>query len=311
MNIADDASSIVQVLKQRAQATPDRDAFIFLEDGENRESRITYAELDRRARRLAAELQGRHADIRQQRLLLVYPQGIDFIVAFFGTLYAGAIAVLVYPPTSQKMGKRLNGIINDCSISLLLSTNKVIDRMVRMELFADESEQAIGQLRIPYSACLNTETIDFESSLAFEEQDIRAEEIAFLQYTSGSTGTPKGVIVSHANLMANERSIDAVYQLEEGTVVVGWLPLIHDMGLIGNVVHPLFVGATPLRISEIVAGNGNGLTTRTRESAEDSFRGTVTTPDWIEIQNTSGLPVGLEGWYLTDDAGDLTKWRFP
>ncbi len=227
--------TLVHLLKHRALMTPDQTAYIYLEDGENREVPITYGELDRRARGVAATLQEKIARAHDSRVLLVYPQGLEFLVAFFGSLYAGATAVLVYPPTNKKIAKRLNGIAQDCDVALVLSTTSVMEKMANMA-----ADDGIGSL-----TWLNTDHLAAGTEARFVEQDISGEHIAFLQYTSGSTGTPKGVMVSHDNLMANQRSIQAIFGSSESSITVGWLPLIHDMGLIGNALHPLFLG-TPL-----------------------------------------------------------------
>ncbi|GAB3760470.1 hypothetical protein GCM10028796_09150 [Ramlibacter monticola] len=225
------ATTLVHILKQRAALTPERNAYIFLEDGEDQERPISYGELDRRARLLAATLQQRVPQAHGSRVLLMYPQGLEFLVAFFGSLYAGATAVLVYPPTNAKMARRLAVIAADCDVAAVLSTTHVIGKMTRMA--------AEGLSELP---CINTDLLDAELEGRFVEQDIRPEHIAFLQYTSGSTGTPKGVMISHANLMANQRTIQELYRSDGNSVVVGWLPLIHDMGLIGKALHPLYLG---------------------------------------------------------------------
>jgi len=226
------ATTLVQILKRRAADTPDRLAYVFLEDGEDRELPITYAELDRRARCCAAALQQRNPQAHGSRVLLMYPQGLEFLVSFFGSLYAGATAVLVYPPTNPKMARRLAAIAADCDVCAVLSTGAIIDKLQRLA-----AGTPLGAI-----PCIDTDHVDAGLEAAFVEQSIEPRHVAFLQYTSGSTGTPKGVMVSHANLMANQRTIQELYQSSAKSVVVGWLPLIHDMGLIGKALHPLYLG---------------------------------------------------------------------
>ena len=125
-SMIENQATLVHVLKQRAAHTPDKNAYIFLEDGEDKEVTITYQELDRRARQLAATLQQKNQQIHNSRVLLIYPQSIGFLVSFFGSLYAGATAVLVSPPTSKKTATRLNGIVEDCDIAFILSTRSIL-----------------------------------------------------------------------------------------------------------------------------------------------------------------------------------------
>ncbi len=222
-------TTIVDRLQQTARINPDKTAYIFLEDGENNEIKLSYAELDIQARRLGAQLQRQHTDITGSRVLLVYPQGLEFIIAFFATLYVGATAVLISPPANPKMAQRLKGIIDDCEVKCVLAPGKVLNAMT-MSLTTDSQ--------------INTDTLEVGLENHFTQQPISPEQLAFLQYTSGSTGSPKGVIISHANLMANQQAIAYHMQTTPETVAVGWLPMIHDMGLIGNVLHPIYQGST-------------------------------------------------------------------
>jgi amino acid adenylation domain-containing protein/thioester reductase-like protein len=246
--IVENQPTLVHLLKERARLTPYKTAYIFLEDGENKEIRISYGELHTRAKRLAATLQQKNSQINNNRVLLIYPQGIEFLVSFFGSLYAGATAVLVYPPTSKKMATRLNGIAEDCDVAFILSTSKNIDRMISMDVVGSHTQSSGKFSTLEW---INTETLSEGLENQFVEQAIDGEQIAFLQYTSGSTGTPKGVMVSHNNLMANERTIKNIYQSDENCVVVGWLPLIHDMGLIGKALHPMYLGVPLIFMSPL------------------------------------------------------------
>ncbi|MDX1475301.1 MAG: fatty acyl-AMP ligase, partial [Reinekea sp.] len=237
-----ESKTLVDILRHRARTTPDKTAYIFLEDGEDAEVRITYAELDQKAREVAAAMQAMNPDVRNTRVLLIYPQGIDFIVAFFGCLYSGGTAVLLYPPTSMKMAQRLGGIVKDCAVSLILSSQKINEKVSRLGIVGGETsgtEQSSPFANMPW---INTDSLEPGLSSEYREQSVGPDDLAFLQYTSGSTGTPKGVMISHGNLVANQETIQAIYGNTEESVVVGWLPLIHDMGLIGNVLQPMYVG---------------------------------------------------------------------
>ncbi len=243
--------TLVHILKERARLTPNQVAYIFLKDGENEEVPITYGELDQAAKRLAAKIQDRNAHAFNSRVLLIYPQGLEFLIAFFGCLYVGATAVLVFPPSSKKMAKRLNGIVEDCDVSLILSTTGVIEKTMRMESAPDLETGTHDKAGISRMEWINTDELEVGIESRFIEQNITPGHIAFLQYTSGSTGTPKGVMITHNNLMANEKAINSIYHHTDKTIVVGWLPLIHDMGLIGNVLQPLYKGVPLIFMSPL------------------------------------------------------------
>ncbi|HKH43059.1 MAG TPA: amino acid adenylation domain-containing protein, partial [Thermoanaerobaculia bacterium] len=226
--------SLVALLHRRAVESPDR-GYTYLAQGEEAAARLSYAGLDRRARAIAAALT--RAVPPGERTLLLYPPGLDFVAAFFGCLYAGVIAVPAYPPHSRRPDPRLSGIAADCRPRAVLTTAALLARSEAIAAQVPELAPAVW---------LDTETLDTEP-LGEEDRDAdwiaRPDDIAFLQYTSGSTGTPKGVMVSHANLLHNLESIRRAFGQTAESVVVGWLPLFHDMGLIGNVLQPCYVGS--------------------------------------------------------------------
>lgn len=226
-------TTLIDMLRDRAHQQPDRVAYRFLIDGEDIETGITYAELDRQARSIGAWLQSSGA--AGERVLLIYPSGLDFIAAFCGCLYAGAVAVPAYPPRQNQRLERLQAIVSDAQPAFALTTTRLLARAERWAEFKDLKWMATDQ------------------DLANEEQwqcpDIDAGALAFLQYTSGSTSTPRGVMVSHENILQMERMIKGAFNTTDRSTVVGWLPLYHDMGLIGNILHPLFTGAECILMS--------------------------------------------------------------
>ncbi len=194
---------------------------------------LSYTELDRGAQRVAACLSRftRPGD----RALLLFPPGADFIVSFLGCLYAGVVAVPAYPPGSRRGLARLASILGDCAPRCVLTTSSHQARLRGLT-------EPLGELQsLPWLASDEMEQQDLEAG--WEPPALDADSLAFLQYTSGSTGDPKGVCVSHGNLLANEELIRSAFDLDEQAVIVGWLPLYHDMGLIGNVLQPLYLGA--------------------------------------------------------------------
>ncbi|MDC0712647.1 AMP-binding protein [Stigmatella sp. ncwal1] len=223
--------TLIALLRERAARHPDRTAFIFLDDGENESQVLTFGQLEQRVRAVAARLQALGA--ANQRALLLYPPGLEFIVAFLGCLYARVVAVPAYPPRTNQNLRRLKTVIEDAGAEWVLTTSPLLSNLE--VLF--ERVPELGKMR-----WLSTDNIPVESQDTWKAPDVHGDTLAFLQYTSGSTGTPKGVMVSHGNVLHNERIIQQTFGHSERTVFVGWLPLFHDMGLIGNVLQPLYLG---------------------------------------------------------------------
>jgi amino acid adenylation domain-containing protein len=237
---AGEPRTLIELLRSRAIEQPEQIAYTFLIDGEAEEASVTYAELDKRSRAIAGLLQSLDAEGRG--VLLLYPPGLDYIAAFFGCLYAGAIAIPAYPPRMNQSLSRLQAIIADARPAFVLTGASLLARLVTM---FDRAE-GLRSLR-----WLSTDELDpcLEAQWRFPE--IAETTTAFLQYTSGSTATPKGVMVSHANLLHNERMIQRFFRQDEESIIVGWLPLYHDMGLIGTVLQPLFIGARAILMSPV------------------------------------------------------------
>ena len=189
-------SSLVDLLQQRAAFAPERVAYRFLGDGETGESRITYEELNLRARSIAASLQEMGA--RGERVLLLYPAGLAYVEAFFGCLYAGVIAVPAYPPRLNRNAQRLQAIATDAEATIAL-TNAAL--LTKIESIATQIPE-LARLR-----WLATDIIDDSQAGTYREPELSAESLAYLQYTSGSTATPKGVMVTHGNVLHNSASI--------------------------------------------------------------------------------------------------------
>jgi amino acid adenylation domain-containing protein len=226
-----DAATLGELLRWRAERTPDRLAYTFLVDGEEAEARLTYGELDRRARAVAARLQ--EMDAAGERALLLYPPGIDYIAGFFGCLYAGVVAVPVYPPRANRTLERLEAIAADARPALALAAPELLRA----------ADGLVGDT--PALAAVRwMATADLPDALADEWAPRPLDEgvPAFLQYTSGSTSTPRGVMLSHGNLLHNLGLIHAFFGHSEESRVVVWLPPYHDMGLIGGILQPFYGG---------------------------------------------------------------------
>jgi amino acid adenylation domain-containing protein len=225
-------STLAGLLRLRAAERPDREAYLFLGDGEAETERLTWGELDGRARAIAAAL--RETVPPGGRALLLYPPGLEFVAAFFGCLYAGVVAVPAYPPRlNDRSQSRLRSIARDAEPAAALTVSVIA---------AAAGELAGRVPELARSRWIATDALPPDrASPDLPEPD--PSSIAFLQYTSGSTADPKGVMVTHANLVHNERMIGEAFGMDEESVVVGWLPVYHDMGLIGNVLQPLHAGA--------------------------------------------------------------------
>lgn len=228
------SNTVAALLQRRAAEQGSRIAYTFLVDGETEGARVTYADLDRSARRIAAELVHRGIGVGDRGMLL-YPPGLDFIAAFFGCLYAGVIAVPSFPPHPAQLSRtlpRLVGIAADAELSIILTTNTVASAMDSITRHAP----LLG--KTPWVATDTIDDVRCDSALPH----ISADGLAFLQYTSGSTSAPKGVMVSHANLLHNLGYANHVEENDGQSVSVSWLPVIHDMGLIEGVLEPMFAG---------------------------------------------------------------------
>ncbi len=224
-------ATLVDLLRQRALYQPDQLAYTFLLDGESEEISLTYRELDRQARAIGAMLQGLEA--AEKPVLLLYPQGLEYMAAFFGCLYAGAIAVPTYPPRLNQKLTRLYSIVEDARAAIALTDSTVLSKF---ESSFDHDQQLKG-LRL-----LSTDDLDLNVGDGWQEPSVSSKTLAFLQYTSGSTSAPKGVRVSHGNLLHNHETIQRAFEHPELSAYVSWLPLFHDMGLVGNALQSVYVG---------------------------------------------------------------------
>ncbi len=224
-------SSLVQLLRHRAEHHPDRVAYTFLADGETETASLTYGMLDRQARAIAALLQS--CCVPGEHALLLYPSGLEFIAAFFGCLYAQVLAVPVYPPRQHHRLSRLEAIASNAQATVVLTTTS---------LLADRQSRNSEPLLLASLKWRSTDDIDLHWALEWREPNLSNSTLAFLQYTSGSTGVPKGVMVSHGNLLHNSALIHRCFEHTPNSRALVWLPLYHDMGLIGGVIQPLYGG---------------------------------------------------------------------
>ncbi|REJ64500.1 MAG: aminotransferase class I/II-fold pyridoxal phosphate-dependent enzyme [Planctomycetota bacterium] len=223
--------TLVHLLRHRATYQPDGRAFTYLRDGEIDELHTTYSELDQQARAIGAWLEA--MGLEGERALLIYPAGMEFVAAFFGCLYAGVTAVPINPPRRNAKISRVEAIVDDAEARVALTTEEVLDRMHGVIVESTKLKQLTWQA---------TDVVGAGMAEDWKMPDVTADTLAFLQYTSGSTGTPKGVMLTQNNLMHNSALINLVFEHTRSGTGVFWLPNYHDMGLIGGILQPLYVG---------------------------------------------------------------------
>ena len=266
------ATFVEAVLNRRRP--PEEEVYAFLGRGEEVTDRLTWGELKGRVRRLAWRL--RDLASPGERVLLLHPSGLEFPVAFLATLAAGLVAVPCQPPRGRRDSPRLRALAEDSEPSLVLAASEVL-RARESVLSGSPSLAAIPWIEEgPWAEEVGLERAGVEPAGVehrpwVDETPVLAgagvagagvavgattddsdeerwpappspDDLAFLQYTSGSTGDPKGVEVLHRNLVHNQEMIRRAFGQDEGSVVVSWLPLYHDMGLIGGLLQPLYVG---------------------------------------------------------------------
>jgi acyl-CoA synthetase (AMP-forming)/AMP-acid ligase II len=231
-------SSLVALLARRAESQPDEPAYIFLGDRGAEEAKLTFRQLHDASLALAAQLTkiARPGD----RAILVFPPGLEFLIAFFGCQIARVIAVPMMVPRRQGARDSSAAIMSNCEPVVALTSPAFA---IRTDLHARFSSQQIQWLAVD---------LTHREPGATDLPAPESQGIAFLQYTSGSTSEPKGVAVSHANLLANLEMIRLSLGNTRQSTYVNWVPLYHDMGLILNALEALYVGA----LCVLMAPNG-------------------------------------------------------
>jgi acyl-CoA synthetase (AMP-forming)/AMP-acid ligase II/acyl carrier protein len=231
------ARTIGDMLRHRAAVTPDEVAYTFLVDGEHETRDLSYRELERQARRIAVALTG------GDPVLLVFDPGLEFIAALFGCFLAGVVPVPTYPPDPRDIAsgrRRIRRIAADAGATMALTTEAV-----RTRLDAGDADAVV-----PLQFCV-VEALAADPEPSWRPAERGPQQVAFLQYTSGSTHDPRGVMVTHANIMAHAARAAAMLIIDEASVVVSWLPMYHDMGLIGTVLIPMYVGCRAVQMSPL------------------------------------------------------------
>jgi acyl-CoA synthetase (AMP-forming)/AMP-acid ligase II/acyl carrier protein len=226
--------TVVELLRWRAEHQPDRVGYTFLPTGEPTPAvDHTYAALDRRSRAVAAWLQARGS--AGDRVLMLFEEGLDYLDALFGCMYAARLAVPVHPPDPKRLQRtlpRLLGIAENAGVTVVLTT-------------ADIAHAARGHVQagaLSTAEWLALDELGDDKADRWEDPGVAADDLAYLQYTSGSTALPKGVMVSHRNLLHQLADFDQGYDHSPDSTIVSWLPATHDLGLVYGRLMPLYVG---------------------------------------------------------------------
>ena len=228
-------STLIELLQYRASSQPDDLAYQFLVDGKKEGAAYTYAELEEWAKAIAALLQQQQAI--GERALLLYPQGIEVVAAFCGSLYAGVIAIPVPPPDAGRMKRtlpRLREIIKDAEATIVLSNARIIELIKDSDIDFPEFDTM---------RWIDTESVDLALAKEWKDPAVDKDVLAYLQYTSGSTSTPKGVMLSHYNLLHHSDYLQRACGYSKDGPTVTWMPYFHDYGLVEGLIQPLYNGA--------------------------------------------------------------------
>ncbi|HEY9646599.1 MAG TPA: fatty acyl-AMP ligase [Chroococcidiopsis sp.] len=231
---ASHCSTLVDLLRWRASNQPDKLAYTFLVDGKTEGPSLTYAELDRYARAIGALLQKHNA--KGERALLLYPQGLEVMAAFLGSLYGGVIGIPVPPPDAGRLKRalpRLRAIVKDANAAFALTTQRILTVLESAGVDFPEFQDMTW---------IATEEVEPALADDWVDPQVTPETLAYLQYTSGSTSTPKGVMISHHNIMHHSRYLQEACGYDDDSVTVTWMPYFHDYGLVEGLTQPLYNG---------------------------------------------------------------------
>lgn len=232
--------TLVDLMQQQAARHQDTPAFIFCPEGDIEEDRITYRDLDRRARAIAASLQRKGA--AGQRVLVLCRPGVDSVAGLFGCFYAGAVAV---PVDEHWPIRRIETVVPEAQARFALATAKTQAKM----------KAAVGGLTDGSVTWLAMDDLD-DDGATWVPQDVDKDTVAMIQYTSGSTGVPKGCVLTHGNYVSNLEAMrwalnppDDAPVLNSPVSGVSWLPQYHDMGFVGGILGTIYGGRTTVLMS--------------------------------------------------------------
>ena len=229
--LVQDCSTYIDVIKNRVKANPGHVVFRFLSDGINENESLTYQQLETRSKALGAAVQ--KLAVKGERVLLLFPPGLSYVASLFACFYSGMIAVPAYPPRRNRSLHRVHTIVEDSGATVSLISRQVFNDIERN--FAED--ELLNKIHwIVY------EDVSDKKALDWKPVEIQPNDTCLLQYTSGSTGHPKGVMITQLNLLYNSEYIRQTFDFDKNSVGVNWLPIFHDMGLIGGVLQSAYLG---------------------------------------------------------------------
>jgi acyl-CoA synthetase (AMP-forming)/AMP-acid ligase II/acyl carrier protein len=226
-----ESESLVEIISKRAKLQPESVVYRYLGDGVNETESFTFKEIDRVARSVAQALSEKLN--KGDRVLLLFPQGLQYVAALYGCFYGGFIAIPAYPPRRNRKMDRINSIIEDSGAAAGLVTGDVFKTIERN--FADDE-------LLKKMEWFEYEKISSNPNPLPLTTLPQPDDTAFIQYTSGSTGNPKGVMITHKNIIYNSDFIRRSFGFDKNTVGMNWLPIFHDMGLVGGIFQAAFLG---------------------------------------------------------------------
>jgi len=227
-------TNILTVLESFATSKPDEVLYSFFEQGDTLSCTLTYGQLEQRSKKIASRLQSQVS--QGTRAVLIYPPGLDFMVAFLGCLYAGVIAIPA--PSLETFGQsriiaRLEAIIEDAQPDVILTTEKLQPQLAKLS--SDTGQIGTSQV-------LGTDNLDDSWDTEWVRQEKIGDDIAYLQYTSGSTSKPKGVVITHENLISNLAHTTKALNYNSDSIIANWMPHFHDAGLVAGLLQSLYLG---------------------------------------------------------------------
>lgn len=296
------SNTLVQVVRHWATQQPTSTAYVYVAD--DKEQHISFGELHQRATAIAAELLSRQEP--GTRALMLHPLGLDFVEAFFGCLYAGVVAVPLHPGRGKSAAARLSGVVADCAAKSVLTTSSLAAGLA--PLFREGAAlHGLEMMQTDRVAASRVAADAVDANVAADDGVAQPsssgpspDAVAFLQYTSGSTSQPKGTMVTHRNIMANQAMISSVSHSDRSTVIVSWLPVFHDMGLIAKVLHSAYLGVPAVLLSTLGFIKSPISWLRAIDRYKGTFSGAPNFAyDMCVAKTTPGERAGL----------DLSSWR--